>query len=322
MEYTIQKLAELAGVTTRTLRWYHRIGLLTPSRIGENGYRYYGRAEVDRLQQILFYRALGVELARIGAILDDPSFDRLDALRGHLAALEKEEGRIQELIHTVKRTILSEERNEFMSDEAKFEAFKRRTVAHNEEVYGARYGAEIREKYGDEEAERASRDILDLTPERYQSWKDTGEAIQRKLEEAVRSGADPAGEAGRALAELHRAWLSFGSSPYDPARQDWRSCMYRMNALRPIMTKAFPAAPASCGTQCCPTFRRQSNGVGRAPCGVRPTFPFGYVGSGSRNISARESRRGRQAVRTVRVPKRGVSSPLRTAPATKERISP
>ena len=54
MEYTIQKLAELAGVTTRTLRWYHRIGLLTPSRIGENGYRYYGGAEVDRLQQILF----------------------------------------------------------------------------------------------------------------------------------------------------------------------------------------------------------------------------------------------------------------------------
>ncbi len=199
MEYTIQKLAELAGVTTRTLRWYHRIGLLTPSRIGENGYRYYGGAEVDRLQQILFYRALGVELARIGAILDDPSFDRLDALRGHLAALEREEGRIQELIHTVKRTILSEERNEFMSDEAKFEAFKRRAVEENE----ARYGAEIREKYGDEEAERA---------------KDTGEAIQRKLEEAVRSGADPAGEAGRALAELHRAWLSFGSSPYDPAR--------------------------------------------------------------------------------------------------------
>ena len=61
MEYTIQKLAELAGVTTRTLRWYHRIGLLTPSRIGENGYRYYGGAEVDRLQQILFYRALGAE---------------------------------------------------------------------------------------------------------------------------------------------------------------------------------------------------------------------------------------------------------------------
>ena len=214
MEYTIQKLAELAGVTTRTLRWSHRIGLLTPSRIGENGYRYYGGAEVDRLQQILFYRALGVELARIGAILDDPSFDRLDALRGHLAALEKEEGRIQELIHTVKRTILSEERNEFMSDEAKFEAFKRRAVEENE----ARYGAEIREKYGDEEADRASRDVLDLTNEQYQRWKDTGEALQTNIKMALRSGADPGGEAGRALAELHRAWRSFGSSPYEPAR--------------------------------------------------------------------------------------------------------
>ena len=94
MEYTIQKLAELAGVTTRTLRWYHRIGLLTPSRIGENGYRYYGGAEVDRLQQILFYRALGVELAQIKECLDDPSFDRLAALRTHLTALEAERERL------------------------------------------------------------------------------------------------------------------------------------------------------------------------------------------------------------------------------------
>ena len=79
MEYTIQKLAELAGVTTRTLRWYHRIGLLTPSRIGENGYRYYGGAEVDRLQQILFTGPSGWSWPGSGAILDDPSFDRLDA---------------------------------------------------------------------------------------------------------------------------------------------------------------------------------------------------------------------------------------------------
>ena len=104
MEYSIHELSHLSGVTTRTLRWYDQIGLLKPSRVAESGYRYYGGAEVDRLQQILFYRALGVELARIGAILDDPSFDRLDALRGHLAALEKEEGRIQELIHTAKRS--------------------------------------------------------------------------------------------------------------------------------------------------------------------------------------------------------------------------
>ena len=90
MEYSIQALSRLSGVTTRTLRWYDEIGLLKPSRVAESGYRYYGPAEVDRLQDILYYRALGVELARIKRCLDDPSFDRLAALRSHLTALEAE----------------------------------------------------------------------------------------------------------------------------------------------------------------------------------------------------------------------------------------
>ena len=73
MEYSIQELSRLSGVTTRTLRWYDQIGLLKPSRVAESGYRYYGGAEVDRLQDILYYRALGVELAQIKECLDDPS---------------------------------------------------------------------------------------------------------------------------------------------------------------------------------------------------------------------------------------------------------
>ena len=64
MEYSIQELARLSGVTTRTLRWYDEIGLLKPSRTAASGYRYYGPAQVDRLQDILYYRALGVGLAR------------------------------------------------------------------------------------------------------------------------------------------------------------------------------------------------------------------------------------------------------------------
>ena len=58
MEYSIQELSRLSGVTTRALRWYDQIGLLKPSRVAESGYRYYGPAEVDRLQDILYYRAL------------------------------------------------------------------------------------------------------------------------------------------------------------------------------------------------------------------------------------------------------------------------
>ena len=95
MEYSIQELSRLSGATTRTLRWYDQIGLLKPSRVAESGYRYYGGAEVDRLQDILYYRALGVELARIKECLDDPSFDRLAALKSHLAALEAEQERLE-----------------------------------------------------------------------------------------------------------------------------------------------------------------------------------------------------------------------------------
>ena len=105
MEYSIQALARLAGVTTRTLRWYDQIGLLKPSRVADNGYRYYGPAEVDRLQDILYYRALGVALAQIRTCLDEPSFDRLAVLRSHLTALQGERARLEQLIRSVEATI-------------------------------------------------------------------------------------------------------------------------------------------------------------------------------------------------------------------------
>ena len=137
MEYSIQELSRLSGVTTRALRWYDQIGLLKPGRVAENGYRYYGEAEVDRLQDILYYRALGVELAKIKECLDDPAFDRLTALRSHLSALEAEHERLEKLIRSVKDTIGAEERNEKMRDEQKFEAFKKQAVEQNEKTYGA-----------------------------------------------------------------------------------------------------------------------------------------------------------------------------------------
>ena len=214
MEYSIQELSRLSGVTTRTLRWYDQIGLLKPSRVAESGYRYYGGAEVDRLQDILYYRALGVELARIKECLDDPSFDRLAALKRHLAALEAERERLEQLIRSVKDTIGAEERNEIMSDEQKFEVFKKRAVAHNEEVYGA----EVRAKYGDKEADEANAAVMDLTQEQYREWTDLGREIQERLEAAVRAGLSPESEEGKEICALHRRWLSFSGNRYAPAR--------------------------------------------------------------------------------------------------------
>ena len=225
MEYSIQELSRLSGVTTRTLRWYDQIGLLKPSRVAESSYRYYGGAEVDRLQGILYYRALGVELARIKECLDDPSFDRLAALQSHLAALEAERERLEQLIRSVKETIGAEERKEFMSDEQKFEAFKQRTVAHNEEVYGA----EIRAKYGDREVDEANAAVMHLTQAQYREWTSLGQEIQERLEEAVRAGLPPESEAGKELCALHRRWLTITGNPYDPAKHRGIAELYVMD---------------------------------------------------------------------------------------------
>ena len=165
MEYTVKALADLAGVTPRTLRWYDRIGLLKPLRTTEAGYRLYGPAQLDRLQDILFYRELGLDLASIRTILDDPAFDRQAALQSHLAELEARRARLDDLILTVQRTINDIKGGTKMTDQEKFEAFKRRTVEANETAFGQ----EIREKYGDEEMDRANACVLALTQEEY-AW--------------------------------------------------------------------------------------------------------------------------------------------------------
>ena len=92
MEYSINKLAKLSGVSTRTLRYYDEIGLLSPKRISSNGYRVYGQKEVDLLQQILFYRELGVPLDKIKNIIWSKGYDCISALQGHLSALKAKKG--------------------------------------------------------------------------------------------------------------------------------------------------------------------------------------------------------------------------------------
>lgn len=211
MEYSIRALSCLSGVTTRALRWYDKIGLLKPGRVADNGYRYYGPAEVDRLQDILYYRALGVELAQIKKCLDDPSYDRVSVLRGHLAALEAERGRIQGLIDAVKETILTQERKETMADEKKFEAFKRQVIEESEK----QYGTEIRAKYGDAEVDGMYARVMGITKEQYEEWGRLEKEILDQLSAAVAAGDDPEGEAGEKIATLHYRWLTVTGDRYD-----------------------------------------------------------------------------------------------------------
>ena len=106
MSYTVKKLAKLSGVTERALRWYDEIGLLKPAYYGENGYRYYGGDELLLLQQILFYRELGIPLGEIRRAVAGNDFDKLKALSSHRVALRKRLEQTQELLKTIDKTVL------------------------------------------------------------------------------------------------------------------------------------------------------------------------------------------------------------------------
>jgi len=121
--YTVKQLADLAGVSTRTLRYYDQIGLLKPATYGENGYRYYDDDAAFRMQQILFYREMEISLSEINVILNQPDFDLLGALESHKAMLEGKKQRIDQLLKTVEHTMGYLEGRSPMSKTDIFEGF-------------------------------------------------------------------------------------------------------------------------------------------------------------------------------------------------------
>jgi DNA-binding transcriptional MerR regulator len=204
MEYTINKLAKLAGVSTRTLRYYDQCGLLPPKAIRSNGYRIYGQAEVDRLQQILFYRELGVELTEIGRILGEKDFDGVSALQNHLAALCEKRTRLDSLINNVEKSIQAMKGETIMTNDEKFEGFKQKLVEENEQAYGD----EIRKKYGNDTIDRSNAKIKGMTKKQYAELEQLTQELNDTLKAAFEQG-DPHSDLAQKACELHKQWLCF-----------------------------------------------------------------------------------------------------------------
>lgn len=204
MEYTVQKLGLLAGVSTRTLRYYDEIDLLKPARINSSGYRIYGQPEVDRLQQILFYRELGVGLEEIKELVTSPSFDAVRSLKEHRKKLLEKRKQLDTLIANVDLTLAQQEGKLTMSDKQKFEGFKQKLIDDNEN----KYGEEIRAKYGDEQVDKANRKIKGMTEKQYAEVEQLTADVHNALAAAFATG-DPAGELAQKAADLHRQWLCY-----------------------------------------------------------------------------------------------------------------
>ena len=152
---TVGEVADLAGVSVRTLHHYDQLGLVVPSGRTDAGYRLYDRADLERLQEVLALRALGLPLAEVGAVLDDPDHDRVQVLRDQAERLRGERHRLGALLASVEEVIAAHERGEPQQEDTMFDG-----TDHEQ------YAREAEERWGDTEAYRQSRQRLaDLGPD-------------------------------------------------------------------------------------------------------------------------------------------------------------
>lgn len=137
----IHEVAELSGVTVRTLQYYDQIGLLIPSEVTEVGYRIYHEEDLDRLQQILFFRELEFPLKEIKDIMNNPSYDRLEALRNQKAMLLEKRSRMDRLIRLVEERLGGQQ-------DMSFEEFSMESIENHKK----QYAEEVRNRWGDSDA--------------------------------------------------------------------------------------------------------------------------------------------------------------------------
>ncbi|WP_030760215.1 MerR family transcriptional regulator [Streptomyces griseus] len=201
MEWSIQEIARKAGTTSRTLRHYGELGLLEPSRIGTNGYRYYDEAALVRLQRILLLRELGLSLPAIAEVLEGQR-DTSAALRTHLALLQQERERIGRQIEAVRTTLHKTERGERLMAEEVFDGFDH-----------TRYEAEVTERWGRDAYEKGDRWWRSLGEAEKKEFLETQTGIARDFGAAAAAGLAPDSDEVQELARRQHAWLSVTTTP-------------------------------------------------------------------------------------------------------------
>ena len=196
MEWSIQEVTRATGLTSRTLRHYDRIGLLPPTSVGAGGIRHYDRQALLRLQRILVWRELGLPLATI-AELADGTTDDVAALGEQLALLLRERDRMNDRIAAIEATIAALEKGDPIMPESMFDGFDH-----------TKYDAEVRQRWGDEAADRSDRWWRELGESGQQAFRREMEELASAWDAAAAAEIDPASEAAQQLAARHVAWLA------------------------------------------------------------------------------------------------------------------
>lgn len=195
MKMKIKEVADLVGISVRTLQYYDQIGLLKPSEKTKTGYRLYTNEDLETLQQILFFKELGFPLKIIKEIIHSPSFDREEALKMQREMLRKRKKQLDQMIETIDKTLRHMKGEIVMTNEEKFQGFD---FSKNE------YEEEARERWGDEAVDRSNEKINQLTNAEKKQLGEEMNAIFRNL--AMLRDQDPSSK--EAQDAIHK-WYQF-----------------------------------------------------------------------------------------------------------------
>lgn len=206
MEWSIQQIARFAGTTSRTLRHYDELGIVPPSRIGSNGYRYYDEHALVRLQRVLLLRELGLGLPQIADVLAR-KYDEASALTTHLTLLRQEQDRLARKIAAVEHTITALQGGEELMAETMFDGFD-----HTE------YKDEVEQRWGKDAYARSDAWWRGMNDEEREDWTARVEQLGRDwMAAAAAPDITPDSSAAQELARRHIAWLR--SVPGTPAAE-------------------------------------------------------------------------------------------------------
>ena len=206
MEWSIQQIARSAGTTSRTLRHYDELGVVPPSRIGSNGYRYYDEHALVRLQRVLLLRELGLALPQIADVLTN-EYDEASALTTHLSLLRQEQDRLARQIAAVEHTITALRGGGELMAETMFDGFDH-----------TQYKDEVERRWGKDAYARSDAWWRGMSDEERRNWRTRVEQLGRDWIAAAEA-ADVTAHSPEAqeLARRHIDWLR--SVPGTPAAE-------------------------------------------------------------------------------------------------------
>ncbi|MGC5023037.1 MerR family transcriptional regulator [Micromonospora sp. DT47] len=202
MEWSIQDVARLAGTTSRTLRHYGEMGLLTPSRVGGNGYRYFDQDCLVRLQRILLLRELGLGLPMIAEVINGAEQDTVAALRIHLELLERERQRIGRQIESVKTTLRKVEGGQQLMAEEVFDGFDH-----------TQYEQEVTDRWGREAYKQGDRWWRSLSDAEKTAFQQQQLDIAKDFARAHLAGMSADSDEVQAITQRQFDWLSITTRP-------------------------------------------------------------------------------------------------------------